>query len=66
MANTVQGLLDKIVDKLGAEPCLLAILAIVLCCIWLIIYTYRHQERMEAMRLRQWSTMTGKRIKNNE
>ncbi len=51
--GVISEVLQKVIDALGGDPCVLAILIIVLASFALITYTYRHQERMEKLRLKQ-------------
>lgn len=53
------------VDKLGADPCLLAIVLIVVVCAWAINRTYKHVENLERIRLSQTLKALGKEGKRD-
>ena len=53
MSENETQVLSEIVGVFTNEPCLLGIIIVVIGCFGLIRYTYQHQERMEAMRLKQ-------------
>jgi hypothetical protein len=50
-------LAGKLIDALRDDPCILAIVVIVVLCFALIWYTFRHQERMEKIRVAQLSDL---------
>jgi len=52
-SSVVSEVLRNVIDALGGDPCILAILIIVIASFALIVYAYRHQERMEKLRLKQ-------------
>ncbi|HEB92692.1 MAG TPA: hypothetical protein ENI94_04335 [Gammaproteobacteria bacterium] len=45
---------SDVVEKLGVDPCLLAIIVVVIVFVYLIRFTYKHQEKMETLRMTQW------------
>lgn len=46
-------IVTELVRKLAVDPCLLAVVIIVSVCALLIMYTFRHHEKMEAIRAQQ-------------
>lgn len=60
MAKFDKEVLSTIVEKLGVDPCLLAIVIIVIVFFWFMRYTYKHQEKMEQIRVSQWLKAMGK------
>jgi len=57
--------LNKIVDGLSTEPCVLGIVVIVLVFAWLLSRNYKHIEKMEEARIKQTLEIMST-AKNNE
>ena len=48
-------MLSKIVEQLGADPCILGMVVIVAICYMIIRRGFKHLEIMEEKRLGQWA-----------
>lgn len=59
-SKSASGAVEKVVESLGVDPCLLAIVIVVVVAGLLIWQTYQHQERMEKLRLEQFSELLKK------
>jgi len=49
------GVISSIVDKLGADPCLLAIVVIVALAFWFVLRALGRITKMENQRVAQWT-----------
>lgn len=56
-----EGILSKLVEALGVDPCLLTIVAVLAIAAWIIHRTYAHTEKMQLMQLEQNRKLTEKR-----
>ena len=51
MEKEKEQILSNIVESLGADPCILGIVVVVFSFLYFMRYTYKHQEKMERLRL---------------
>lgn len=56
-------IVSEVIEKLGGDPCLLAIVVMLVVAAWIIHRTYKHVERMEKLRLDQSIRVLGKEEK---
>jgi hypothetical protein len=45
--------ISDLIEKLGVDPCLLAIVVIVFASYWLVVRSHKHVENMEQIRMAQ-------------
>lgn len=49
--------LTTLIEKLGVDPCMLMVATVVVASFVLIVYTFKHHEKMENKRIDQFNNM---------
>ena len=59
MKESELGAVDKLIEGLAKEPCILGMVTVVVVCLLFPAYAFREQRKMEQTRVQQFMTAAG-------
>jgi hypothetical protein len=59
MKQSELGAVDKLIEGLSEEPCILGMVTVVVVCLFFLAYAFREQRKMEQIRIQQFMMAAG-------